>query len=50
MLEELVVNIISNAPAVVVLFYLVVRLDNRLQDMQDDMWELIAGERLNKRV
>lgn len=41
MIEEMVVNIISNAPAVVVLFYLVVRLDNRLCEMQDALLDLL---------
>jgi len=43
-IEELVVNIISNAPAVVVLFYLVVRLDNRLQAMEETLIELVRGQ------
>lgn len=41
MLEELIVNVISNAPAVVVLFYMVLRLDNRLQELQDCILELL---------
>lgn len=46
MLEELIVNVISNAPAVLVLFYLVLRLDSRLQELQDTMLQLIIESRL----
>ena len=41
MIEEMIVNVISNAPAVLVLFYLVVRLDTRLTEMQDILIELV---------
>lgn len=45
MFEELIVNIVSNAPAVLVLFYLVLRLDSRLQELQDCMIELLTRDR-----
>lgn len=41
MMEELVINIISNAPAVVVLIYLVIRLDSRLEKLQDCMLDIV---------
>ena len=44
MIEEMIVNVISNAPAVLVLFYLVVRLDTRLTEMQDILIELVRQE------
>jgi len=47
--EELIVNVISNAPAVLVLFYLVLRLDNRLQEIQDSMLAMLADRRLERK-
>lgn len=44
MIEQLLYDMLSNAPAVLVLFYLVVRLDARLQDLQDCMIELLKRE------
>jgi hypothetical protein len=48
MIEELVVNVISNAPAVLVLFYLVLRLDNRLQELQDVMLQVVIEKRVSR--
>lgn len=40
-MEELVIQMLENAPAVAVLVYLVWRLDMRLQELQDCMIELL---------
>lgn len=40
-MEELVIRMLENAPAVAVLIYLVWRLDNRLEQMQNVMIELL---------
>lgn len=42
-LEELVIQMISNAPAVVVLLYIVIRLDRRLEELQECMIELLRN-------
>lgn len=43
MIEDMIVNMVSNAPAVVVLFYLVVRLDQRLEQMELVLIDLLRA-------
>lgn len=40
-MEELIIRMLENAPAVAVLVYLVWRLDSRLEELQDCMIELL---------
>lgn len=43
-MEELLYEMLSNAPAVVVLIYLVYRLDGRLQELQGCLIELLIDK------
>lgn len=40
-MEELVINIVSNAPAVVVLIWLVIRLDARVADLTQTICDFL---------
>jgi len=43
MIDQLLYDMLSNAPAVLVLLYLVVRLDSRLCELQDTLIELLKS-------
>jgi hypothetical protein len=42
--DELIRTMIGQAPAVAVILYLVVRLDRRLEELQDTLIDLIKAE------
>jgi hypothetical protein len=43
-MDELIRQMIAQAPAVAVILYLVVRLDRRLEELQDTLIDLIKAE------